>query len=435
MRIVINARRAALLAAGCAFVLLGVVAPTAVARPAQQGSQPAPSLKQSASPAGVSQGQSSPPPSLGGSSKPNSTVPAGSSKAGAAPQPAAQPSPEESQDFQTLEKEVDPDKQVQMVKEFAQKYPSSQWLSDVYFIGATAAEQKNNVAGALDFGRRSLKLKPGSLRGLVLMAGLLPLPQALPATATERQQQLSDSENDATRALQLLSSIQPQPSVAPAQFNQTKAAIEVQLHSALAMAHLEESTMAVTQPVPVAVTQAKKEKDSDVVLPDPLQSCVDGLQYEKQNRLDDAISAFTKVAQVSQGGQATDVQAYASAMVQQLNVEKSQLASAEQEFKTVVAGPQPDAQDFYRLGEVYTRENKLDDAISAFTEAGQRAPGTLIQKYATQMIQQVQAAKAKNPPPASSTTAAPPPAGSTAPAASGTAPASPGIPSSKPAKP
>lgn len=419
------------LAGACIFACLAATASPAFAQGAQQGSQPPPSLKQqgSSSPAssgGSNQNQSAPAPSLKSSPQKSSGQGAtqGNSSAGTSAQAAPQPSPEETQDYQALQKEVDPDKQIQMVKDFAQKYPASQRLSDAYFVGATAAEQKNDVVNALDFGRKSLKLQSGNLRSLILVAGLLPLPQALPPTATQRQQQLTESENDAARALQLLSSIQPQPSVPATQFNQTKAVIEAQLHSALGMAHLEESTMAVSQPPPPELATLEKQdpNDEDDDVSAALESCRQGERYQKQYRLDDAINAFTQAAQAGQG---TDIQAYANTVVQQLNVEKSELASAEQEFKTVVAGPQPAAQDFYRLGEVYTREDKLDEAISAFTQAGQLAPGTMIQKYAAQMIQQLQALKAKNPRPQNSSTAAP---------ASGAAPASASAPASQPAK-
>ncbi len=412
----------------CAFVFLaGALPGVAFAQGAQQGSQAPPSLRQSGPSNGSSQSSPSPAPSLQGGSGQS----AGASAAGPAAQAQPQPTIAETQAYDALQKEIDPDKQIQMVKDFVQKYPNSQWLSDVYFFGASASEQKNDVASALDLGQKSLKLQPNNLRSLILVSGLLPLPQALPPNAVQRQQQLNESENDAARALQLLATAQPQAGVPPSQFNQTKSAIEAQLHSALGMAHLEESTMVATQPVPPTVAEAEKEAHTDVVLPRPLRFCVKGLEDESQYRLDDAISDFTQAAQA---GQEADIQTYANTVVQQLNAEKSELAMAEQEFKTVTANPQSSAQDFYRLGEVYTRENKLDDAISAFTQAGQHAPGTLIQKYADQMVQQAQALKVKNPQPQNSSPAAAASGKAPASAPSGSAPASATAPTSQPAK-
>ncbi|HUY12690.1 MAG TPA: tetratricopeptide repeat protein [Terriglobia bacterium] len=80
----------------------------------------------------------------------------------------------------------------------------------------------------------------------------------------------------------------------------------------------------------------------------------------------------------------------------------AELGKAEAEYKLAVLSPEPNPQDYYRLGEVYERENKADDAIDAFTKSGNLAQGTMIQTLANQQIQQLKAAKAKTAqPPAS----------------------------------
>lgn len=267
------------------------------------------------------QSQPAPPPSG------NESAPAPSLKnaPGAAPSPPAI-SPEETQAYQLIEKELNPDKQLQLVKDFEKKYPNSSLLSDAYFFGASAAEQKNDVANALSYGEKSLKLRPDNLRSLIVVSSLLPLPQALQGTAQQKEQQLNLSENDANHALQLLSQLQKEPNVSDDQFKEAKDQITAQLHAALGMAHLEKATLS-----------------SGV--PDP-----------------------------------------------------AELASAEQEYKEAVAGPNPIAQDYYRLGEVYARENKLDDSIAAFTKSSQLGQGTLIQKYADGMIQRLKEQKAKSQP-------------------------------------
>ena len=80
----------------------------------------------------------------------------------------------------------------------------------------------------------------------------------------------------------------------------------------------------------------------------------------------------------------------------------AELGKAEAEYKLAVLSPEPNPQDYYRLGEVYERENKAGDAIDAFTKSGNLAQGTMIQTLANQQIQQLKAAKAKTAqPPAS----------------------------------
>ena len=63
--------------------------------------------------------------------------------------------------------------------------------------------------------------------------------------------------------------------------------------------------------------------------------------------------------------------------------DKAELAKAEQEFKTAVSTTaHPDPRDYYRMGEAYGLDGKLDDAIQAFTKAGEVGQGTLIKTYA-----------------------------------------------------
>ncbi|MGH9325584.1 MAG: hypothetical protein ACRD2B_02670 [Terriglobia bacterium] len=269
------------------------------------------------------------------SSSQSQAAPPSSNQAAPAPslerRPATAPAPpavnaEETQAYKAIQEELNPDKQLQLVEDFEKKYPNSPLLSDAYFFGASASEQKNNVAGALSYGQKSLKLRPDNLRSLILVASLLPLPQALQGTEQQKEQQLIQSESDANRALQLLTQLQKEPNLSADQFQKAKEQITAQLHAALGMAHLETATLA----------------------PGPPNT--------------------------------------------------SELASAEQEYKAAVAGPEPAAQDYYRLGEVYARENKLDDSIAAFTKASQLGQGTLVQKYADGMAQRLKEQKAKSQP-------------------------------------
>jgi tetratricopeptide (TPR) repeat protein len=279
--------------------------------------------------------QSQSAPSLAKPSQGNSqTQSQGNSQS--SPPAQGQVSPQETQDYQAIQKETNPDKQLQLVKDFQQKYPQSKLLTDVFFFGAEAAEQKNDVPDALNYGEESLKLQPGNLRSLIVVADLLPLPQALTGSSAQKQQQLSQSETDANRALQLLSNVQPPATVPQAQFDNTRKMIQAQLHASLGMAHLEKAVL----------TASPKGPDL------------------------------------------------------------SELSAAEQEFKSAVSGPQPNPQDYYRLGEVYARENKLDDAISAFTQAAHLGQGSVLEKLANHMVAQLQAEKAKSQPPAK--TAQPP---------------------------
>lgn len=239
--------------------------------------------------------------------------------------PASQPaiSPEESEAYKAIAQELDPAKQLSLIKNFEKQFPNSSLLSDVYFFGANAEEQENDAPNALIYGQKSLKLKPDNLRSLILVAGLLPLPQTLQGTTDQKVQQLSVSEDDANRALQLLAHLPPPSAETADQFKVGKQLIVAQVHAALGMAHLQK------------------------------------------------------------------------ALIGPSTATSSELTMAEQEFKSAVACPQPNPQDYYRLGEVYTRENRLDDAIGAFTQSAQLGQGKLIEKFANDMIQKLKAFQAK----------------------------------------
>jgi tetratricopeptide (TPR) repeat protein len=75
--------------------------------------------------------------------------------------------------------------------------------------------------------------------------------------------------------------------------------------------------------------------------------------------------------------------------------DKDELAKSEQEFKTAVTIDRPDPRDYYRMGEAYTLDGKLDDAIGAFTKASEIGQGTMIKPYADQRVEELKKRKAQ----------------------------------------
>jgi tetratricopeptide (TPR) repeat protein len=74
--------------------------------------------------------------------------------------------------------------------------------------------------------------------------------------------------------------------------------------------------------------------------------------------------------------------------------DKTELAKAEEEFKTAVSiTDRPDAQDYLRLGEAYGMDGKLDDAIQAFSKAGQLGQGTMMKTLADQQVEEMKKRK------------------------------------------
>jgi tetratricopeptide (TPR) repeat protein len=68
-------------------------------------------------------------------------------------------------------------------------------------------------------------------------------------------------------------------------------------------------------------------------------------------------------------------------------VDKAELAKAEQEFTTAVTmTDHGNPQDYYRLGEAYSMDGKLNEALQAFTNASQAGQGTMLKAYADKRI-------------------------------------------------
>ena len=230
---------------------------------------------------------------------------------------------EQVQAFDAIKSELDPDKAIALVGDFAGKYPESPLLSYVYSYGANAYQQKGDADKAVEYTEKGLKLKPDNLMCLIMSLGMLPQPQYLNSHEADRDKILQEAQSEAGRALQLISQIPKQPNEADADLQTRLARIASPVHASLGMVHLDLASEALAGP------------------------------------------------------------------------DKDELAKAEQEFKTAVTADRPDPADYYRLGEAYKLEGKLDDAIGAFTKASEIGQGTMIKAYADRQIEEMKRRKAQ----------------------------------------
>jgi tetratricopeptide (TPR) repeat protein len=230
--------------------------------------------------------------------------------------------PEEFQAFQGIRNELDPDRKIQMANEFATKYPNSSVLTYVYFLAQGAALQKGDVQGVLDYGSKSLKLKPDNLNALMLMADILPQPQAM-RDAVDPDKQLDQAEADAKKAIDIINSQPKQPKESEEEFQARKINYLETMHSSLGLIHFQRAMMSLA------------------------------------------------------------------------GVDKDELAKAENEYnQAVTITKDPDAQDFFRLGEVYAHEQKVPEAIDAFTQCS-KLSATIpnLKALADQKIQELKSKK------------------------------------------
>jgi len=232
-----------------------------------------------------------------------------------------QVTPQQLKEAQAIQNELDPDKQMQMVNDFVAKYPDSPYLSDIYFFGAIAAQQKGDVAKVVDFGEKSLKAKNDNMRTLILMATILPMPQV--AQGADADKKLAEAEADANKVLEMVPQLPKQANQTDEQFQQVKSAATAEAHAALGMVHLQRASQGLTGP------------------------------------------------------------------------DAAELAKSEKEYQMAVSTPNPNAEDYFRLGEAYKMDNKIDQAIEAFTKASQLSQGTPLQTYADQNLKAMKEKKAQ----------------------------------------
>jgi len=229
---------------------------------------------------------------------------------------------EQGQAYDAIKTELDPDKAISMVNDFAQKYPDSSLLTYVYSFGANAYQQKGDVEKVVDLTDKSLKLNPDNLMSLILSISMMPQPQYLNNHKADQEKVLQQAETEANHALEIISKLPKLSSESDADYQRRVTEIGSQVHGPLGMIHLE----------------------------------------------------------LANGGLA--------------GPDKAELAKAEQEFNIAVTTTgHPDPRDYYRLGETYRMDSKWDDAIQAFTKAGELGQGTLIKTYADQQIGEIKKQK------------------------------------------
>jgi tetratricopeptide (TPR) repeat protein len=246
-----------------------------------------------------------------GQTKPAQTAPA-----------AAPPSQDERNAFNAIQHEIDPARQVQLVDDFAKKYPSSQLLSDAYFFGAYGYQQQNNVAKAVEYGEKSLQANGSNLRSLLLVAGLLPQPQEMQGGDADKEKKLDEAETDANKALAAIADLKL-PTMQPDQAAQIKASITSQAHASLGMVHLQRATMSIAGADTQELGKAEQEYKTAVTTPKPTPEDYFrlGEVYAMEKKYDDGIDAFTQCSKLSQGG---PLQNMANGQVEQLKKAKAQ---------------------------------------------------------------------------------------------------------------
>ena len=235
---------------------------------------------------------------------------------------------EQVQAFDAIKSELDPDKAIALVEDFAKKYPDSPLLPYVYSFGANGYQQKGDVDKVVEYTGKGLKLKPDNLTCLIMRVGMLPQPQYLNNHPADRDKILQEAESEANRALQLISQIPKQPNEADADYQKRLDQTTSHVHGSLGMVHLDLASEALAGPDKDELAKAEQEFKTAVTTTDrpyPGDYYCMGEAYKLDGKLDDAIEAFTKASEVGQG---TMIKAYADRQVEEMKKRKAQGSAA-----------------------------------------------------------------------------------------------------------
>ncbi len=231
-------------------------------------------------------------------------------------------SPAESQAFQAIEHESDPDQQIQLANTFATQFPKSPLLTFVYAFEANAYQEKNDPDNTLKYGEMSLKLKPDNLLGLMIVGSILPEPQELQGTDVDKVKKLDEAEKVDQQALQIIHQLPKQPNETDVAYAKRKAAVASGVYAALGLVHFQRAEMGLTGPDPQELAKAEKDYTTAVAAeptPNPADCYRLAEVYATEGKTRQAIDAYSKAAAAAQG---SPIQAMAQQQIKQLEAQK-----------------------------------------------------------------------------------------------------------------
>jgi len=251
--------------------------------------------------------------------------------------PGTQPTtPEEDRAWGAIRNELDPDRTLQMAEDFAAKYPNSDKLTFAYTSAAYAARQKaataadptqrnNEIQRSVDYGEKSLKLRPDNILSLLITSRMLAQAQLNKPRDLAKEKNLAQAESYATQAIDLIDKLARQPNQTDEQFQAMKAELAWEPHSALGTVHLERAGMGLQQGVldPEELAKAEQEYQAAVsVAPTPAPQDYFRLGEVRAmlNKYDAAVEAFTKAGDL---GQNTMIKTLADQKIEELNKRKA----------------------------------------------------------------------------------------------------------------
>ncbi len=210
--------------------------------------------------------------------------------------------PEEGREMQALQGELDPDRMIQLAKDFEQKHPSSPLLTYVYVFEGTAYQQKSDLKQTVVYCQKSLALKNDNLMALLVVTPLLPQPQLMQGVDPDKR--LTEAENDAKTALKLIDALTAQAKETPEQFTARKNTYVRDMNSAMGMIHLQRSMQSLETPDKDELAKAEQAYQIATTISTEVQPADYyrlGETRERLKKYPEAIEAYTKAGELAAG--------------------------------------------------------------------------------------------------------------------------------------
>jgi tetratricopeptide (TPR) repeat protein len=220
-------------------------------------------------------------------------------------------SPQEGEDFVAVWNEKDPNKVISAGGSFIQKWPNSSLTTYVFSAEGDAYSAKGDVEKAVEAAKKGLELKSDNVMALLVLSRILPQPRYLVSHEAEKVKEMAEAEGDANRGLQILSKQAGSGSgELETDLKSRISSMVSDFHAALGMVHLDRATEGLTGVDKEELAKAEQEFNVAVTAtpnPSPLHYFRLGETYAADDKINEAVAAFTKASQLGQGSRVTEM--------------------------------------------------------------------------------------------------------------------------------
>ncbi len=193
--------------------------------------------------------------------------------------------------YQKFMAETNPDQQIRMIEDFLLQYPNSELKEYAYQSATQAYQAKNDYNKVLTYGELTLAENQNNLVALLILSAAIP--ERTAKADIDRESKLTEAEQYATRALEVLSKMPMPANMTPEQWVQVKKDAESTPHGALGMIAL------IRDDYPKAESEFKMATEM-AAKPDPITLYRLGICYSFEKKYDPALQALDRSA--SSGG-------------------------------------------------------------------------------------------------------------------------------------